>query len=436
MKTVKKINYIPVREYALLLKGGNSCEIDCCSIPDSAFNWLLEHGHSTHEEQRDLIRVKRYQSGVALQVINYVGVLETPCGTRIEILPKICHSTDSKDAKKILLKMLETVFKLSLQQFHQSKLQILKRPLFEILISQFLKELSTLVKRGIRSNYQRIKDRSLYLKGSLEVSKQIRQRPGSNNYLHISYEKYLPDRPENRLIYSSLIQVLKWTKSNENKRLGQRLLQVLEGMQCSGNYKYDFKKWSNDRSLAHYKNIKSWCKLILSYHSPMSLSGNEKGISFLFPMEQLFERYVAIKLRQALQQSANPFTLKEQHSTHSLLTHKDNPLFRLRPDIVITNKSKTICVADTKWKLINEFSDIKCKYGVQQADLYQMFAYGNKCMDGTGYLYLIYPQHKNFPEKLEPFYYTEKLKLFIIPFDLDTDSCALIDNLQKNIPVA
>lgn len=417
---------IIVREYALLLRDGHQQEIDCSSIPASAFEWLLENGHSTDERQRNLVRVKRYKNTVALQLINFVGILETPCGTRIEILPKISHTPDSRDAKKILLKMLQTVFKLSLQPFHQSKLEILKRPLFEILMAQFLSEVSILVKQGLRSSYQRVNSQSSYLKGKLEISQQIRQRPGKSTTFHVSYEKYLTDRPENRLIYSSLQQVLKWTRTNENRRLARKLLFLLEGISPSDSYADDFVKWVDDRSLAHYKSMKSWCKLILNQQSPISLFGNARGISFLFPMEQLFERYVAIKLRRTL---PTPFFLKEQLSSHSLLQHKGKPVFRLKPDIVISLRDTPICVVDTKWKLIYELKALHDKYDLRQSDLYQMFAYGSKYLDGTGDLYLIYPKHKDFQEQLEPFYYTEELSLFVVPFDLDTDACPLIDNL-------
>ncbi len=72
-------------------------------------------------------------------MVNYVGVIETPCGTRIEILPKISDQHDSETAKKVLLKMLSTVNKLSMQQFEQSSLKTVKQPLFEVLIGYFFK---------------------------------------------------------------------------------------------------------------------------------------------------------------------------------------------------------------------------------------------------------------------------------------------------------
>lgn len=113
------VNNITVREFALLINGGEHRSIDCHSIPKNAFDWLLANGLG--DKQQELVRVKRHGKALALQVVNYVGVLETPCLTRIEILPKT--STDlcePADARKTLLKMLATVENLKLQQFEQS----------------------------------------------------------------------------------------------------------------------------------------------------------------------------------------------------------------------------------------------------------------------------------------------------------------------------
>ena len=123
-----KVNDVIVREYALLTNGGGDCSIDCHSIPQSAFEWLLVNGVSNNEKQRELVKVKRHGKAIALQVVNFVGVLETPCKTRIEILPKISTQDSSPDnSRKVLMKMLASVEKLTLQEFQQSHLEVLKR---------------------------------------------------------------------------------------------------------------------------------------------------------------------------------------------------------------------------------------------------------------------------------------------------------------------
>ncbi|MCU7965446.1 McrC family protein [Shewanella sp. SW32] len=423
--TRNRVNDVTVREFALLTNGGNNHSIDCHSIPKSAFEWLLANGVSKSEGQRELIKVKRHGTSVALQVINFVGVLETPCKTRIEILPKTSTDTcDPVSARKILLKMLARVEKLKLEEFQQSQLQLLKQPLYELLITHFLTAVSKLVRQGIRNEYQRIERESPYLKGQLQVAKQLRQRPGRQHHFHVAHDIYNANRAENRLLHSSLKQVLKWSTSSANQRLACELLCVFNEIELSTNHVLDFRLWKDDRGLAHYRPLKPWCELILSYQSPVAMLGKHNGLSFLFPMEQLFERYVAKQLQRQLPPE---FKLKQQASSHCLTHHNGNDWFRLKPDIVIYDKSRIVTVMDTKWKLLDaSLNTTKDKYNLNQVDMYQLYAYGEKYLNGQGDLYLIYPKHVGFTEALALFEFKPELTLYVVPYDLETDQCSLL----------
>jgi|TARA_R110002060_G_scaffold68010_4_gene76678 5-methylcytosine-specific restriction enzyme subunit McrC len=413
---------ITIREYGLLVKGGNNCDISCSSISASAFEWLLVNGQSVGESNRELVRVKRQGKSIALQVVNFVGVLDTPCGSRIEILPKVAANDENPElARKTLLKMLSVVEKLKLEQFHQSSLQTLKQPLFEVLITQFLQATSKLIKRGLRSQYKRIEKETSFLKGQLLTAKQIRQRPGRQHYFQVSHDVFTADRAENRLLHSAIAQVFKWTKSTNNQRLARELLFVFHDIEKSTDYKSDFRKWSKDRTLAHYRDIKPWCELILSQQSPITMSGVNNGVSFLFPMEVLFERYVAAKLKRQINK---PLRLTEQTQNKALTKHKEQNWFKLRPDIVVYNDKTIVSVMDTKWKLLNQnLNTGKDKYHLAQSDMYQLFAYGEKYMNGEGELYLIYPKHEKFETPLEHFSFKPGLQLNVVPYDLVNDEC-------------
>jgi len=58
-------------------------------------------------------------------------------------------------------------------------------------------------------------------------------------------------------------------------------------------------------------------------------------------------------------------------------------------------------VLDTKWKRLDA-SDREHKYGLSQADFYQLFAYGQKYLGGKGEMALIYPKWSRFPAPLAP----------------------------------
>jgi len=136
-------------------------------------------------------------------------------------------------------------------------------------------------------------------------------------------------------------------------------------------------------------------------------------------MEQLFEEYVAEIMKR---QIALPYRLKAQMRNSYLAKHQGKPMFRLQPDLVILDGILPVSVLDTKWKLIDgSLDDNSSKYGLSQSDFYQMFAYGEKYLNGNGDLFLIYPRHTLFPEPLSHFSFTDELKLWAVPFDMQTD---------------
>lgn len=59
----------------------------------------------------------------------------------------------------------------------------------------------------------------------------------------------------------------------------------------------------------------------------------------------------------------------------------------------------------------------KSLYGLAQSDFYQMFAYGQKYLDGSGEMYLIYPAHDDFSQPIpQHFAFSETLKLWVVPY--------------------
>lgn len=150
---------------------------------------------------------------------------------------------------------------------------------------------------------------------------------------------------------------------------------------------------------------------------PLALRGITHGISLLFPMERLFERYVEVNLRQQL---PIQYSLKSQARSESLCKHQLKNKFLLQPDLLIQVVHKNYLVLDTKWKLIVE-SDVINNYGLSQSDFYQMFAYGHKYLDAKGDLILIYPRTKKFSNVLPPFHFSPDLRLWVVPFDLEND---------------
>ena len=110
------------------------------------------------------------------------------------------------------------------------------------------------------------------------------------------------------------------------------------------------------------------------------------GFALLFPMNELFERFVGRCVQRAL--APGRVQLQAQ-SEHALTGEREGELlFALRPDAVVRHSGGCI-ILDTKWKPLKPEQD---DLGVLSGDVYQMLAYGQA--HNAARVVLIYPGHK------------------------------------------
>ena len=412
---------ITVREYARLTTSRiEQPTLDIAQVSPSAFDWLCDLNSRFTGAGAAIVQV---QDRRWLKLDNYVGVVETPCGTRIEILPK--HFEDGHcvaESRALLQRMIQKSLNLPTREVGITGLQRFDTPLTEWVMSRFLEALDHLVKRGLRFDYQRVEEEQRFLKGQLNASRQLRQPASRQHQFQIRHDVFLPDSPENRLLRTALDIVCKTTQDPSSWRLAHELRAMMLELPRSRDTARDFKQWRNDRLMAHYQPIKPWCELIIQQLTPLAVAGDWRGMSLLFPMERLFESYVAGCLPESLAPEA---ALRTQVSGKYLCTQGEKGIFRLRPDLIVEHRGRR-WVLDTKWKRLDSNTTGK-NYGLSQSDLYQMFAYGHKFLEGAGDLVLIYPRTSRFLEVLEVFEYGIGLALWVVPFDLETGRLVTAD---------
>lgn len=363
---------------------------------------------------------KKY--GKIIKAQNYVGVIQTHDGTTIEILPKIHKEQDEKVVRAIFLKMLKALKDSPFKNINEAHLKTHKFPILEIFIQSFLDELSTLIKRGIKKNYILIEGNERFLKGKLKVMENIRR-----NFLHkerfaVEYDEFTEDVPENRLIKSTLLKLSAISKNNNNKKRIKESLLVFNDISKSSNIEQDIEQSSHiSRLHSYYLPTLAWARIFLREESIVSMAGNSVAFSLLFPMEKIFENYVAKKIKDKRPE----WIVKTQDKKYSLIEdHKEKPKFQLKPDIYIENEN---IIMDTKWKIINE-NDEAGNYGISQGDMYQLYAYARKYHSKK--LYLIYPRTDAFLNPSIPsFHYhngdDENIELISVSYDLENDECII-----------
>lgn len=362
----------------------------CISLPQSTFDVLESFILTNSSRETDALELMglsaRKGIGKIITAKNYVGVISMKDGATIEILPKI-YSSENEDVgrtKKLLVEMLKSLRNSPFKSLQTTSVDIEKMSIFEVFIRMFIDEVFFIVKRGLKCNYKTIQSNESVLKGKLKFSEQVRYNYAHKEKCYVEYDEFNINRVENKLLKSTLLYLYRYSISSKNKKDIKTLLNYFLEVEESVDYISDFAKIVPERNTKDYDTALLWSKVFLSGKSFTSFSGSEVAFALLFPMEALFESYIATQINRLLKGTSCVFSAQDR-KYH--LFDEPGKRFLMKPDIVIRNKtSKKIFIMDTKWKVL---SDAKANYGISQADMYQMYAYHKKYSSEN--VTLIYP---------------------------------------------
>lgn len=421
-------DYAELQSYQKTVVADNKAETVIASrrayISQETLDWIVDKYQAPHCEETDQVPVLDEVRRNSFKLGAYVGYIQSPYNDeQIQILPKI-ELVDSQieKSKTILKNMLSEVHDIRPKEISEADLEQTDLPLHEWIIQRFLEELEQLIHHGLKRDYELVQDEQPYLKGRLLVQQQINHGVGKDHLFAIEYDEFLFNGIENRLIKTALIYALEMTRNDHSIVIGHDFAELMHDIPMCHDPVESLGQWREGKLFMQYEDIKPWCELILLNINPSFQYGERRGMSLLFSMPQLFEKYVAKKLQTQLKPGHR---LKIQASQQTLVSHtpKNRVLqnwFALEPDLAVYKGGDCQVILDTKWKFIHqEKANSSEKYGISQADLYQMQAYGNKYLGQKGQLVLIYPSHQKFTEHLPQFNYSEDLILFVVPFDLE-----------------
>lgn len=391
------------------------------TIPRNVFGWLEEQCLcSAGSGNVSWIRLTQRRGRRVVQVTSFVGVIRGPEGYQIEVLPKVGKAIGggAKEARQLLIEMLCCLQRFRHVQTDSAKLTAARMPLLELFIAESLRSVGRVVKRGLRSDYFSRQENLFALRGKLLVAPHLRQNLFRADRFFTEHDKFSTNRPENRLLHSALRRILSIAASQENQQLARELSFVFADVPVSEQPRLDFKRLRLDRGMGYYEDALAWARLILEEESPLTGTGDHKAPSLLFPMEAVFESFVAKHLAIQL---ARPLTLKTQARSYHLVRHREQNWFQLKPDMVIREGRRDLLVLDAKWKLLDMLKDNGAeKYCLSQGDFYQLLAYGQSYLDGVGDVVLIYPKTDAFNRPLPVFEFPKAhgLRLWVLPFCL------------------
>ncbi|WP_234734639.1 McrC family protein [Tellurirhabdus bombi] len=348
------------------------------------------------QKGRELIRTK-----------NYVGLIETREGVQVEILPKVAGNP-----QVVLLHMLRHLRDVPFRYLATALSGTARLPLWEVFITAFLDEVSTVIRQGTQQAYVPIETSEAFLRGKLRIRDQIQNQIQHPERLAIAYAERLTNVAPNRLLKSSLLFVQSRARTVANQSRVRQLLFALDDVPVSNRIGDDIRLAQKaGRLFNRYHSIIQWAEILLAQTSFAPKTGSYRMLTLLFPMERVFEDYVAAGFKRYC--TEGEITLQES-SRHLIDEHGGERRFRLRPDI-IWRHGKEVIVLDTKWKTIDAANQAG-NYGIDSADMYQLYAYGKKYEASK--LVLIYPTSDTFREPLPVFGYDSGLQLRVVPFDV------------------
>ena len=367
-------------------------------LPEQAFRDLEEFIHAfaadeEHADALDFLKISyRRNVGSIISVNNYVGLIQMQNGYQIQVLPKIdlgnSRDMGNEETKKVFLRMLRSMKDFPSKVFNDANLKMDRMTLYEVFINMYLQEVRSLVKHGIKSAYIEREDNLRFFKGKLVVNEQIKQNAAHGERFYVRYDEYLVDRAENRLVKATLLKLQGISTSAENQKEIRQLLTAFEMVHASVNYQKDFARVIIDRNTKDYEMLMRWSRVFLLNKSFTTFSGGHNARALLFPMEKVFESYVANQLKTTL--SDLNWDVSAQDKGYYLF---DSPRqFALRPDIVITKDDGMRVILDTKLKSL--IDSPRANYGISQSDMYQVYAYAKKySVSGllTPKVWLLYP---------------------------------------------
>ncbi|MBC3787187.1 McrC family protein [Spirosoma utsteinense] len=388
-------------------------------VPDQTFQALRQLAFDM-EGADGLLTVVVQKKRELIRIRNYVGLLPLPNGAQLEILPKVNLGYNPRRVLVTMLRRLRTSpFRLASLAHTQAD----RLPLWDVFVMAFLDALESLVRQGMQRVYVPVEANERFWKGTFQATRQQRENAYHAERLAVRYDALTANIPPNRILKTTVQFLCRNTVGTATRQQLAELLWALDEIPESVSIADDQRATRRmSRLFLRYEPALRWAEALLAGRAFGVQKGHTVTMSLLFPMERVFEDYVAYGIR-TYWPDTDRVTVQES-SAHLVDEHAGTPKFKLRPDIIIRQEGR-ILIMDTKWKQLTG-NESGGNYGIEQADLYQLYAYGKKYTADD--LFLIYPANETFQKPLAIFGYDATTRLHVVPFD---PANSLADEVEK-----
>lgn len=321
---------------------------------------------------------------------SYVGVVQIG-DLHIEVLPKIdndpeVNTADSElthqNTRQNFLYMLSMAGRLPLHERDLASQKLRRLPLWEALIRAFAARLLLELRRGQQHDYVYRQEDLPCVRGRILIQHQLTRNTALRHKIHVGYDEFSNDTRLNQILKAGCELLLTMTNLNDTQQLLREALLDLAEVEQQVIAPHDFEAVRIDRNSERFRDLLEFCRLVFLGTSPSPEIGHKRMFSFLFPMEVLFEEFVGAclkKFAEALGLCRSNVHLQAEANRRWLLRDlQGHGKFRLRPDVLVNDDcGQPRILLDTKWKRLLS-DDVDTKNGVQQGDMYQLYAYSTR----------------------------------------------------------
>lgn len=228
--------------------------------------------------------------------------------------------------------------------------------------------------QGLLPGYVTLEETAYVLRGRLRETEQLHRHHGLPIPLEIRHDEFTVDIPENQILRTACERILRVPGVDGHSSLMlRRLLRDFTDV-TPLDRRDPIPSWQPTRLNARYHTALRVAELALRATSVEQGTGGVTVNGFLLDMPQLFEDFVTVALREALETAhAGRVIGQDRH-------HFDEAgQVLMRPDIVWQLRGTAVAVADAKYKA-------EKPAGYPNADLYQLLAYCTVLGLRTGHL--------------------------------------------------
>ena len=247
--------------------------------------------------------------------------------------------------------------------------------------------------RGLLQGYRTYEETLNVVRGRIRIEDQLRRRYGIAVPVEVRYDEFTPDIQPNRLLKAAVrrLAVLP-LRSPSTRPLLSAMRAVFTNVSDVDYRPSDLPDLPIDPLNAHYRPALALARLILRSGTVELAAGNVESASFLIDMNQVFEDFVVVALRDALR--LTPYTFPQGAQGHDLWLdpNPSNRKVRLHPDISWWQGDRCVFVGDAKYKRTTG-------HGAQNHDIYQVLAYA--VATGLPSALLIYAHGEDDPKKYD-----------------------------------